>query len=131
MAAEWRPGAGPLQVTGTVRWTGHGCVTGSGPMMRGTTRDFGPTAVLRVNGIDVLIVSLAHQMLDLEQFRAFGIDPAARGVIALKSMQHFRTAFGPVAGRIVVCDSGALCTQRFERMPYRHVRRPVWPLDEM
>lgn len=124
-------GGGPLQVTGTVRWTGPGLVTGSGSMMRGTTRDFGPTAVLRVGGIDVLVVSLAHQMLDLEQFRAFGIDPAARGVVALKSMQHFRAAFGPIAGRIAVCDSGALCTQRFERMPYRNVRRPIWPLDDV
>lgn len=124
-------GGGPVEVTGTLRWKGGGLVAGSGPMMRGLTRDFGSTAVLHVRGMDVLVVSLAHQMLDLEQFRAFGIDPAARSVIALKSMQHFRAAFSPIAGRIVVCDSGALCTQDFARMPYRNVRRPIFPLDDI
>ena len=51
-------------------------------------------------------------------------------VIALKSMQHFRAAFEPIAGEIIVCDSGALCTLHYERMSYRHVPRPIYPLDE-
>jgi microcystin degradation protein MlrC len=47
----------------------------------------------------------------------------------LKSMQHFRAAFAQIAGKIIVCDSGALCTPRYERMPYRNVPRPIFPLD--
>ena len=60
-------------------------------------------------------------MLDLQQFRAFGIDPAAKPVVALKSMQHFRAAFAPIAGEIIVCDSGALCTPhlRAHALPQR------------
>ena len=69
-------------------------------------------------------------MLDLQQFRAFGIDPAKKSVVALKSMQHFRAAFAPIAGRIIVCDTGALCTTRYERLPYRAVPRPIFPLDK-
>lgn len=121
-------GGGPLSVTGVVKWTGRGLVTGSGPMMAGLTRDFGQTAVLEVSGIEVLIVSLPHQMLDLEQFRTFGIDPARKSVVALKSMQHFRAAFGPVAGRVIVCDSGALCTLDYASLDYRRVPKPTYPL---
>lgn len=115
-------GGGPLQVTGTVKWTGG--VVGSGPIMGGLERSFGPTAVLEVSGIDILIVSIAHQMLDLRQFETFGIDPARKAVVALKSMQHFRAAFAPIAGRIIVFDSGALCT-----LDYRNVPCPMFPLD--
>jgi microcystin degradation protein MlrC len=46
-------------------------------------------------------------------------------------MQHFRAAFAPIAGEIIVCDSGALCTPHYERMPYRSVPRPIFPLDEV
>lgn len=124
-------GGPPLNVTGTLQWRGEGHVVGDGPILGGQERSFGATAVLRVSGVDVLIVSIAHQMLDLQQFRAFGIEPAAKTVVALKSMQHFRAAFAPLGGRIVVCDSGALCTTQYNRLPYKTVPRPVFPLDVM
>jgi microcystin degradation protein MlrC len=122
-------GGGPLSVEGTLMWRGDGRVVGDGPIMGGLERSFGQTAVLRVGGIDILIVTIAHQMLDLQQFRSFGIEPFGLKVVALKSMQHFRAAFAPIAGRIVVCDSGALCTTRYERLPYRNVPRPIFPID--
>ncbi len=123
-------GGGPIEVTGVLKWRGEGRVTGSGPILGGQQRSFGATAVLQVAGIDILIVSIAHQMLDLRQFETFGIDPTDRRVVALKSMQHFRAAFGPIAGRIIVCDSGALCTVNYTTMAYRKVPRPIYPLDQ-
>jgi microcystin degradation protein MlrC len=122
-------GGGPLTVTGDVLWTGEGLVMGSGPILGGQHRSFGKTAVLRVQGIEILIVSIAHQMLDLRQFETFGINPSAKTVVALKSMQHFRAAFAPIAGRIIVCDSGALCTLDYGSLDYRNVPRPIHPLD--
>ncbi|WP_433989004.1 hypothetical protein SuNHUV7_30510 (plasmid) [Pseudoseohaeicola sp. NH-UV-7] len=124
-------GGGPLNVTGTLKWRGNGDVTGSGPILGGLHRSFGATAVLNVQGIDILIVSIAHQMLDLRQFETFGIMPADYRVVALKSMQHFRAAFAPIAGRIIVCDSGALCTMDYAKMPYVNVPRPMHPLDQI
>ncbi len=122
-------GGGPLSVTGKVKWIGAGRVVGSGPILGGLERNFGTTAVLEVAGIEILIVSIAHQMLDLRQFETFGIDPAKKSVVALKSMQHFRAAFTPIAGRIVVCDSGALCTLDYASLGYKNVPRPMFPLD--
>ena len=115
-------------MTGTVKWTGDGHVVGNGPILGGLERSFGLTAVLNVAGIDILIVSIAHQMLDLRQFETFGIDPASKSVVALKSMQHFRAAFTPIAGRIIVCDSGALCTLNYASLDYKNVPRPTFPL---
>jgi microcystin degradation protein MlrC len=122
-------GGGPLSVKGTLKWIGDGRVVGSGPILGGLERSFGLTAVLEVAGIEILIVSIAHQMLDLRQFETFGIVPADKAVVALKSMQHFRAAFAPIAGRIVVCDSGALCTLNYASLGYQNVPRPIFPLD--
>jgi microcystin degradation protein MlrC len=92
-------------------------------------RRWGLTAVLSVADIDILVVTAPSQMLDLQQFRAFGIDPEEKAVVALKSMQHFRAAFEPIAGKVIVCDSGALCTPDLASLPYRNVPRPIFPLD--
>jgi microcystin degradation protein MlrC len=57
--------------------------------------------------------------------------PQNKHVVALKSMQHFRAAFEPIAGQVIVCDSGALCTPQYNRLPYRNVPRPIFPLDQI
>jgi microcystin degradation protein MlrC len=122
-------GGGPLALQAKLLWLGKGGYVGDGPMLGGLKGDWGPTAVLRVGDIDILVVSYPQQMLDLQQFRAFGIDPVAKRVVAVKSMQHFRAAFEPIAGKVIVCDSGALCTPDLAKLPYAKVRRPVFPLD--
>jgi microcystin degradation protein MlrC len=126
-----RFGGVPLSVEGELVSINDGHFTGDGPMINGLDGCFGPSAVLRVDGIEILVVTIARQILDLQQFKAFGIDPQSKHVIALKSMQHFRAAFEPIAGQVIVCDSGALCTPRYNRLPYRNVPRPIFPLDQV
>jgi len=106
-----------------------GHYVGDGAMVGGLHGSFGPTAVVRTGGIEVLITTVAQQMLDLQQFRSFGIEPTSKSVIALKSMQHFRADFEPIAARVIVCDSGALCTPDYKRLEYHNVPRPIFPLD--
>ena len=122
-------GGGPLTVEGELVSISDGEFIGDGPMIHGLKGSFGPTAVLRVSGIEILVVTIARQILDLQQFKAFGIDPQSKRVVALKSMQHFRAAFEPIAGQVIVCDSGALCTPRYDQLPYRNILRPIFPLD--
>mgnify|MGYP001482486697 CR=1 FL=1 len=123
-------GGGPLTLTGTIRRLSDGSFRGDGPMLGGLDRSYGPTAVLQVDGIDILIVTENEQMLDRQQLYAFGIDPTRKAVLGLKSMQHFRAAFEPIAARVIVCDSGALATPDVKRRPYVRARRPIWPLDD-
>jgi microcystin degradation protein MlrC len=124
-----RFGGGPVTATGTVVVLSDGHYTGDGPMIGGLPGDWGPTAVLRVAGMEILVVTNPGQMLDLQQFCSFGIDPAAHRVVALKSQQHFRAAFAPMAARVIVCDSGALCSPDLRRLPFHRVPRPIFPLD--
>ncbi|MBE2274825.1 MAG: M81 family metallopeptidase [Rhodobacteraceae bacterium] len=122
-------GGGPLRLTGEVVLLSDGAFTGDGPILGGITHSFGPTAVFRTGGIDILVVTLSDQILDLQQIRAFGIEPSRQRFVVVKSMQHFRAAYEPIAGRVIVCDTGALATPQAHLRPYIRVRRPVWPLD--
>jgi microcystin degradation protein MlrC len=120
----------PIQLTGTFGGLLDGTYVGDGPMRGGQAGNFGPTAVVRTGGVTILVVSHATQMVDLQQFRALGIDPARQRTLRLKSQQHFRAAFEPIAGNVVVCDSSGLTMTDFRRFPFRHVPRPIFPLDE-
>ena len=124
-----RMGGGPLQLEVELMHKSDGQYTGAGAMIGGLHHSFGPTVVIRVGDIEVLVVSIAAQMLDLQQFKSFAIEPQQKAVVALKSMQHFRADFEPIAERVIVCDSGALCTPRYRLLEYRNVPRPIFPLD--
>jgi microcystin degradation protein MlrC len=124
-----RFGGAPLAVQCTLRMLSDGNYIGSGAMIGGLARSWGPTAVIVVDGIEILVTTQRTQILDLEQFKAFGIEPEKKRVIALKSMQHFRAEFEPIAGKVIVCDSGALCTMDYARLPYKRMPRPIFPLD--
>ncbi len=124
-----RFGGGPLTLTGHIQRLSDGVCIGDGPMMGGLELKFGPTAVLRVDDIEIVVVCEPAQMWDLQQLKAVGNVPEERAVVGLKSMQHFRAAFEPIARKVIVCDSGALCTVDLAKLPYQNVPRPIYPLD--
>jgi microcystin degradation protein MlrC len=122
-------GGGPLKLTGEVRAVSDGTLTFEGPMLAGVAADMGPSVCFRVAGVDVLITSNALQMHDLNQFRCVGIEPMEKSVLVVKSMQHFRAAFEPIASEVLVVDAGGLCSPDVTRRHYERLRRPVFPLD--
>ena len=124
-------GGGPLLLKGKVMGIFDGDYRSEGPMYAGLVKSFGQTVVLHVNGIDIIVTTHNLQILDRMQFAAFGIDPELKKVVALKSMQHFRAAFEPLAAEVIVCDSGALARPRRSTLPFQNVRRPVYPLDQI
>lgn len=122
-------GGGPLTVSGRVMAISDGRFVFEGPMFTGLPGTCGRSVCLRVDGIDIMIVSERMQMLDKNIFRAVGIEPTEKAILAVKSMQHFKGAFGPIAARMIVTDAGGLSSPDLARRSYVHVRRPVYPLD--
>jgi microcystin degradation protein MlrC len=101
-------------------------------MMAGLQVDLGPTVVFICGDpkIEVLITSKAETPIDLNIFRAHGIEPTARRVIALKGKGHFRAAFEPIAERVILVEGPGISGADLSRLPFRKIRRPIWPLDE-
>lgn len=124
-------GGGPLTLDAYVVALTDGRFVCHGPMHGGTWRNHGLSAVLRVGGVEIVVVTHNGQATDLAQFTAMGIDPTRKATLAVKSMQHFRAAFEPIAREVVEVDTGALSTRNFKERPYRRVRRPIWPLDDL
>lgn len=121
----------PLQVTGRVRTLSDGRFVHKGPMFRGLPGKLGPTAVLEVDDIKIILISLRWQTLDPEMLRLVGIDPLTEKVIVVKSTIHYRAAFEPIAHAIVEVDAPGLSSSNLARFPFKHVRRPIFPLDAL
>jgi len=101
-----------------------------GPMMQGVPIDMGPSAAVRVGGLDVVIASRRYQNYDRNFFRELGLEPADYAVVAVKSSQHFRAAYAPGASAIVMVDEGnGITTTDVRARTYANVRRPIWPFD--
>ena len=92
--------------------------------------DLGRTARLRIDGVDVIVVSRVQQTFDPEVFLLHGVDVTRCRVIALKSSHHFRAGFRDLATAIITADSeSGLTTQRIERLRRRAGMLPTWPID--
>jgi microcystin degradation protein MlrC len=119
----------PVKARALVKMLSDGTFRNDGPMNAGVETQMGPTAVLRIDGIDVVTISNRIQTIDLQVFLSQGIDPRTKDVVVVKSVQHFRAAYGPIAREVIVVDSGGICSPDISRLKYRKLRRPVWPLD--
>jgi len=120
----------PLTVTGRVRTLSDGRFVHKGPMARGLPGRLGPTAVLDVDDIKVILISLRWQTLDPEMIRFVGIDPLAEKVLVVKSTIHYRAAFEPIARDIIEVDAPGLCSSNLARFAFARIRRPMFPLDQ-
>jgi microcystin degradation protein MlrC len=126
-----RMGGGPLTLTGEVTCLTNGRFIAYGPMGGGVERNYGPSMVFRVGGIDIILISNNGQATDLGQFTSLGIDPTRYPTVAVKSMQHFRAAFEPIAREVILVDTGALCKPSYDGALFDKVRRPIWPIDDV
>lgn len=108
-----------------------GAIVGRRGISAGRAIALGPTALLRIGGVQVVVVSQRRQLADPAMVEHLGIDLAAVRSLVVKSRGHFRAGFDEFFPneRIVEVDVPGLTTVVLSRVPWRHVPRPIWPLD--
>lgn len=119
----------PLMVTGTVRTITDGRFIHKA-MAIGVPADVGRTAVIDVDGIEILLTEKSHSPNDPEIFRRNGIEPTDKKILVLKSRGHFRAAYEPFSKQILEVDAPGLTTPNLSWFTYRNIRRPMWPFDK-
>ena len=116
----------PLDVQATVLAVRDGRFALTGPMSAGNTADIGPCALIAVEGgVRVIVASRKIQAYDQAILRHVGLDPAALGIIVLKSSVHFRADFSSVASRILVAAAPGPVTADPSTLPFRRIRPGV------
>lgn len=118
----------PVEVTATVVSLHDGCFVYAGGLMGGVTAEMGACAVLRVGVVDVLVASLSAYEYGDESFRACGIEPRGRKFIVVKNPMNYQQVYAGLA--MFVLDTPGPTTPNLAGLPWRHIKRPVFPLDQ-
>ena len=89
----------------------------------------GLSVALRIGAIDVVLNSIRQQTFSTNPFTDLGIDLRARSLVVVKSSQHFRASFDPIAAETIYCNAPGSLNLDLAKLPYKRIRRPIWPLD--
>ena len=119
----------PLTVSGTVKTISNGRFRNKGPMGRGVLTDMGPSVVIDTGKVEIALISRHVEPSDLNCFFTLGIDPLQKRYVMLKSRVHWRAGLGAMAKAVVDCAGIGVCTSDYGQLTFRHVRRPIYPLD--
>jgi microcystin degradation protein MlrC len=91
--------------------------------------EMGDSAVVRHRGLTILLTSRRLAPMDLGQWRSQGIDPEKLSAIGIKAAVGHRRAYDKIASSSFTVKSRGPCTSDLTRLPYKNIRRPVYPLD--
>ncbi|MDR7009641.1 M81 family metallopeptidase [Paraburkholderia strydomiana] len=129
----------PLRIGGKVAPTSGtpvDCVAEVIGLKRGAWQLFGDSrvecgdaAAIRIGEVEVALTTGRTQAFSLEAFTQVGIDPLAKQMVFVKSVNHFMAHFGPIAAEVLFVDGGGPLQRDYSAMRYQYVRRPIWPID--
>jgi microcystin degradation protein MlrC len=98
-------------------------------MATGTRVRMGKTAVLDTGAMQIVVSEGRSEPFDTGVFTHCGIDPRRKKYVLIKSRQHFRAGFEPIARHIVLCDGDGVTSSDLRLFTYRNRRRPLFPFE--
>jgi len=120
----------PIRVTGKIRTITDGKFVHKAGAV-GLPADVGRTAVIDVDGIEVILTEKSHAPNDPEIYRRNGIEPRDKKILVLKSRGHFRAAYEPFSRKVIEVDAPGLTSPNLGWFNYKNIPRPIWPFDEI
>jgi len=87
----------------------------------------GDAAWIEVAGVHFILASQRTQCFHPTAFTALGRDPTTLRSLVVKSTNHFRAGFDPIASDVVYVDAPGAIRSDFASIPYRRFTSPYWP----
>ena len=119
----------PIEVKGKVVNLSDGRFTYRGGIWEGLEGEMGPTAVLALGNVQVLVASHPTYEWDDEQFAAMGMNSAEARIIVAKNPMNYRMAYGAVSKAVYVLDTQGPTPATVRNFNFVNRARPFFPLD--
>jgi microcystin degradation protein MlrC len=97
--------------------------------LAGTRVAMGDCALLQIDGVQVVVVTRRNQAMGSDLFTQLGCDLHQRGLVVVKSSQHFYASFAPLSRRVIYVAAPGTVTADLCSLPYRKADRGLWPLS--
>jgi microcystin degradation protein MlrC len=82
----------------------------------------GDSVWLRIESIDVVVMSVRTQTFSPDAFTGLGIDLGSKKMIAVKSSWHFQANFAPIADELIAVATPGALQMNFAAIDYRKKR---------
>jgi microcystin degradation protein MlrC len=119
-----------LNCTGKVISITDGRFVITGPMQTGLEVNIGRSVFFDIGAATLMISEERWEPYDPACFTHGGIDPLNFKYLLIKSRQHFRAGFEPLAKHIVLAAGPGVCSSDYSQFNFQSVKRPVYPLDD-
>ncbi|RBO95623.1 M81 family metallopeptidase [Pseudochrobactrum asaccharolyticum] len=117
------PSGDPLDLVVTVRRISSGITQRFGIV----PLSIGDAVWVSAGSVDIVLNSARTQVFHPECMSALGLDPTKKKIVIVKSSNHFRAGFEPIAHEIhYVAAPGAL-QPHFDKVPFTKLKKPYWP----
>ena len=119
----------PVTVTGTVARLSDGRFRYIGGIWDNVEGNMGPSAVLTIGAIQVLVATHGTYDWADEQFRSMELHPPDAKFIVVKNPMNYRLAYGEIAKAAFILDTPGATPATCRHLPYKYLKRPYFPLD--
>jgi microcystin degradation protein MlrC len=87
--------------------------------------------MLKADAFTMVVCERRMEPQDLSVFTSVGVDPRLFDYLILKSRLYCRPSFVPISSGLVECDSRGVTSSDYGLFRFRHLRRPIYPLDDV
>jgi microcystin degradation protein MlrC len=120
----------PLRLRGRIEQLADGRFRYGGGILGGVEVSMGPSAVVAIGPIRLLVMSAPTYDWGDDQYRAVGLDPTSAKFVGVKNMMNFRFGYADVMKGYFVLDLPGPTTQDLRLLPFQRISRPIFPLDD-
>ena len=121
----------PVELKGAyVKTISDGRFIRKNPMGAGAMVNMGPTVLLEVGNVGIIVSGNRSQNLDDGPFCIVGIDWRDMRILALKSSQHFKGWWVGKAKTIIACDSPGIHGADLNTFEYKNLNKNYFPFAD-
>ena len=120
----------PISIIGRVVYLSQGDFQYTGGIWDGSIGKMGPSTVIALGSIQVLVTTYATYDWANEQFRPVGLDTSAAKFIVVKNPMNYQFAYGDIAKSIFILDTSGPTPATCRYLQYERLQRPYFPADE-
>jgi len=120
----------PLPVRGRVRVLSDGRFQYSGGLLGGVWATMGPSAVLTIGAIEVLVHSNPTYEYADEQYRSVGLDVRTAKFVTVKNPMNYQLAYLGIMRAAYILDTPGPTTPNLKSLAFTRLSRPSFPMED-
>jgi microcystin degradation protein MlrC len=119
----------PLTVSARVGYCAVATAIIEGPVLSGGVIKLGLCAILHIGELSIVVTTKSFPGHDPAIYRSVGLCPESAQAVVVNSAIHYRANYRAISENFVLLDTPGASTSNFSTLPFRRIRRPIFPLD--